>query len=420
MEVYLCRGALIQAFQKKKRIIIEYLQGWGQIVTATKINAAAVSPNSLQAQTPKKFQRFDYSGFAEVGAEDSREFLFKKFRFWTFMSMVLLLFVHSYNINQLGLTPSTTLQEPLTFNSFTQYLVANGLVRFRLPLLFCISGYLFALKDVATYTARLKKAVKGLLIPYFLWSFISVAAVWLYHFPDEYYYSMSEAFNKIAVSPVAYHLWFLKALFIYRICYPLFLYLIQRFPVVLLFYFFLWVSHFQFYFIDGDGLFFFNAGIFLFKTNRDLLQKPRWVNFWFLCSVFITLLILKTCLAFGDNLLGDYRPMLLTLLYKISALVGLVIMWFGSDRVVNYCMRNRWFLGISQYSFIIYAMHILIFACLFNFSKLIRFDGFSSAQYQLLMFFVAPFLAFCLCVATGCILKNRMQPVYRLLTGGRG
>src|SRR6187551_1947781 len=94
----------------------------------------------------------------------------QKFRFWAFVSMVLLVFVHGYNLNQGYLQPWTIPAEPLTPTSFTEYWLANGIFRFRIPMLFIISGYLFAISDDKPYKQRVGKRVKTLLYPYLTWS----------------------------------------------------------------------------------------------------------------------------------------------------------------------------------------------------------------------------------------------------------
>lgn len=79
--------------------------------------------------------------------EPMHELTSRKFRFFSFLSMILLVYVHGYNLNDAYLQPFTLVQEPFTFTAFFEYLTANGLFRFRIPLLFVISGYLFALQD---------------------------------------------------------------------------------------------------------------------------------------------------------------------------------------------------------------------------------------------------------------------------------
>ena len=47
--------------------------------------------------------------------------------------MLLLVFVHGYNLQQRYLQPFTIVEEPLTVNTYLQYFLANGILRFRIP-----------------------------------------------------------------------------------------------------------------------------------------------------------------------------------------------------------------------------------------------------------------------------------------------
>src|SRR5688500_1276406 len=100
--------------------------------------------------------------------------LSKKFRFFSFISMLLLVFVHGYNLNNRYLQPFTFVEEPMTLTAWMEYFLANGLFRFRIPMLFAISGYLFAWYDEKPHKKRINKRVKTLLVPYFLWSIIGL------------------------------------------------------------------------------------------------------------------------------------------------------------------------------------------------------------------------------------------------------
>lgn len=64
--------------------------------------------------------------------------LSQKFRFFTFVCIALLAYVHGYNLRDTYLNPFSTVDEPLTFTAFFEYLFANGLLRFRIPMLFLI------------------------------------------------------------------------------------------------------------------------------------------------------------------------------------------------------------------------------------------------------------------------------------------
>jgi hypothetical protein len=56
-----------------------------------------------------------------------------KFKFVSFLSMVLLVYVHGNNLNNRYVLPFTVVDEQLTFNTFVQYFLANGIFRFRIP-----------------------------------------------------------------------------------------------------------------------------------------------------------------------------------------------------------------------------------------------------------------------------------------------
>ena len=91
-----------------------------------------------------------------------------KFKFWSFISMVLLVFVHGYNLQIRYLQPWTVPEEALTGTGFIEYFLANGLFRFRIPMLFIISGFLFALHDQRSYKERAAKRLRTLGLPYLI------------------------------------------------------------------------------------------------------------------------------------------------------------------------------------------------------------------------------------------------------------
>jgi fucose 4-O-acetylase-like acetyltransferase len=93
-----------------------------------------------------------------------------KFKFWSFVSMILLVFVHGFNMELRYLQPWTITNEPFTMTGFIEYFLANGLFRFRIPMLFIISGYLYALHDYKPNNQRIGKRSRTLLLPYLLWS----------------------------------------------------------------------------------------------------------------------------------------------------------------------------------------------------------------------------------------------------------
>src|SRR4051812_46632142 len=111
-------------------------------------------------------------------------FISQKFRFYSFVCIALLMLVHGYNLQQGYLQPFTTVAEPLTFTTFIEYFLANGALRFRIPMLFIISGYFFARRDHKPYFERIRSRFETLAIPYFIWSAVGLAITFfLQQFP---------------------------------------------------------------------------------------------------------------------------------------------------------------------------------------------------------------------------------------------
>jgi len=72
------------------------------------------------------------------------KFLSYKIRAISFWAILLVVFLHAYNLDtkQQGII----LTFPKSYNWFIQNLISNGLTRVAVPLFFIISGYLFFIK----------------------------------------------------------------------------------------------------------------------------------------------------------------------------------------------------------------------------------------------------------------------------------
>ncbi len=369
------------------------------------------------------------------------DFVSRKFKFWSFISMVLLVFVHGYNLDVRYMQPWTTPGEPVSFTSFTEYFLANGIFRFRIPMLFIISGFLYALHDTKPYKQRTNKRLRTLLIPYLVWSAIGLLFTYaLELFPTTcelvsgsnivriddsrallHNYHWYELIFRWLILPVPYQLWFIRVLLIYNIAYPL----IRRwvtnrvarwifFPIAFL----LWLKTSGFVFIEGEGLLFFALGVWMQKTDFSIDKPVNWLNPRWWGLAFIVLAAIKTLLAFrGQDYLGNAIFPVLALLHKTVILSGLIACWFGLDPVVKFFMGKKWFVWLSAFAFIIYAMHAPLVAYLINpaLSILKLLPG-----SQLIAFILLPVAVIILAIGTGALLRRLSPAIYGLLTGGRG
>jgi fucose 4-O-acetylase-like acetyltransferase len=365
-------------------------------------------------------------------------FISQKFRFWAFISMVLLVFVHGYNLNQGYLQPWTMPGEPLTVTGFTEYWLANGIFRFRIPMLFIISGYLFALGDAKPYTERSSRRIKTLLYPYLTWSAFGLLLTYaLELFPygknivaathmmqiDEtrqwlHQYQWYEVLARWIFFPVSYQLWFIRVLLIYNLAYPILKWILINkmaarifFIVALL----LWIATAGFIIVEGEGLLFFSLGIWMQKTNFNVIQPGKWLNpkLWFI--IFISLSIIKTWLAFNAHFKGII-PILL-IMHKIVVASGLICAWYGCDKLVKFCMNRRWFQWLTAFSFFIYVLHapLIVYA-----TKAVFLQFNNWPVYRAITFILLPSLLVVLSILKGAFLRRFFPAIYSFLTGSRG
>ena len=107
----------------------------------------------------------------------------------------------------------------------------------------------------------------------------------------------------------------------------------------------------------------------------------------------------------------------LLLLHKAVVAGGMVVMWYGIDGAVRWAMARRWFIWLSGFSFMIYALHVP----LINYAMIWLFPLVDSVpHYRLLMYMLLPTAVTAFCVLVGAALRRVIPGVYGVLTGGRG
>ncbi|GAB4327302.1 MAG: acyltransferase [Flammeovirgaceae bacterium] len=375
--------------------------------------------------------------------------------------MLLLVYVHGYNLNERYLHAASFVNEHLTFNTFIQYFLANGIFRFRIPMLFIISGFLFALHDQKPYKERTVKRLKTLLLPYLLWSAIGMLFVFsleqfpytlnlvkqtpFWPYPEKLIqdYNFDEFMTKWILYPLPFQLWFIRVLLIYNILYPVIKWAVMKGikKIILGFISFVFIigllGHLAYSqqieilqtiinpigflvgFIDIESLLYFMIGVWIQKNSFNILQPNKWLSSVFWGVIFIGLATIKTWLAFkGIAILGEnvYFP-LMFFMHKIVIFSGLISIWFGCDFLVRFFMNQSWFVWISAFSFMIYALH----APLINYALNATFPLVDHIpHYRLLTFIFLPTIISLFCIGVGAILRKFTPSVYGLLTGGRG
>ncbi|MEJ7588199.1 MAG: acyltransferase [Ferruginibacter sp.] len=370
-------------------------------------------------------------------------FISQKFRFYSFVCIALLVFVHGYNLKDGYLQPYSMVNEELTFTTFIEYFLANGALRFRIPMLFIISAYIFALRDHRPYGERVHNRITTLIIPYIFWSAAGLAITFLLQqFPYTAQLVVNAEVDQLgdnrpyseigwwgilkrwAVAPVSFQLWFIRSLFIYNLLYPLFKWLVTKYPGLWFsIAFLLWYLGFQFIFIEGQGVFFFSLGIWLQKSNFHIDKKPQWYSNYLGWLFFLGLSVIKTFMAFElevDTTVSFWSTVafwVLITLHTITIAAGIIAVWYSGDEIVRWCMRKRWFVWTTAFAFIIYALHVPII----QYVTMFMFDTWHHLRYyRLLTYILAPAAVLVFCVATGAFLRSLIPKAYKIMTGGRG
>jgi fucose 4-O-acetylase-like acetyltransferase len=369
--------------------------------------------------------------------------LSQKFRFFTFICIALLAYVHGYNLRDTYLTPFSTVNEPLTFTAFFEYLFSNGLLRFRIPLLFMISGYLYALYDHRTYIRQIKSRFRTLLIPMLLWSAFGLLLTFLLQqmpytaalvakanidqLGDNRPYTQigwMGILKRWLSAPISYQLWFLFTLFIYNLLYPVIKWAVVKYPYIwlpLTFFYFLLLL--QVPFLDSRGLFFFSLGVWIQKKHFDIEKEPAWFSLGLSLILFVGLSVIKTFMAFELEPF-EFRTataystttVVLTLLHQFAILTGILAMWFSADRIIQWFMNQKWFYHASGYSFFIFGAHLPFLPYLMTWAlSVLSF----LPNYRLLCYLFIPLAVLALATAIGALLKRFTPVLYSILTGGR-
>lgn len=365
-------------------------------------------------------------------------FLSQKFKFYTFVCIALLLFVHGYNLKVSYLAPFSLVDEQLTFTTFTEYFFANGLLRFRIPMLFLISGYIFAIQDSRPYGQRIKRRVNTLVIPYFIWSALGLAMTYLWQEANDVTAEVVQraaldqlgdnrpyeevgwggVLKRWVLAPISFQLWFIRSLFIYNLLYPIFRWGVTKHPrIAFAILGLLWLTFFQAPLIESQGMFFFAGGIWLQKTAYPIDRKPEWYSHFLSWTVFVGICIIKTFIAFEFDTLTPTIYWALTLLYACATVAGLLAVWFGLNWLVRWAMSRRWFIWLTGFSFFVYGFHIPLLA--FVTHLFFMYLG-SYWWHRLFTYFSAPIFVLALCIFAGWAVKKISPGVYKVMTGGRG
>ncbi len=359
-------------------------------------------------------------------------YLSKKFKVISFIAIIMVVYIHAYNLTDRFLQPFTTISNQMNFSSFFQYFISNGLTRIAVPLFFAISGYLFYHNLSAnknSFLAKYKSRAKTLLLPYLLCSVVSLLFLYLGQefvalmgiedfFIEATFvenlvrnFAVQDYIAKIFFSSAAYQLWFIWDLMIYVILSPLIYYYLKRNSYLALIPFAIFWLFDLHLFINSEGILFFMLGAFLAikEINFQREFSKRKINI--ILILWLLVLVLKTFLAYYD------LHFVLLALHKIAIILGFIGLWYGYDIYIGELRDNHRIFYLTSFTFFIFLFHVP----LLDFLTDICLGLFGSSQFlSLAVYLLNPIFVMGLLIVVAELLRRYLTSVYSIVTGGRG
>lgn len=354
------------------------------------------------------------------------DYLRTKIKVLSFVLVVLVVIVHSYNINIQ--TEPEGLYTISGLNGFIQEFFCQGLNRIASPLFFIISGYLFYVNltgQPKDFFRKIKKRFFTLIIPYLFWSlwglllYLALQSV----LPDSISFNkglimnwdIGTLMNTIFLDPVPYQLWYVRDLTVFAVLSPV-IYILLRYLKVFLVLFFLvmWFYDFNFLLFRNQSILFFIFGAFISSRNGNLLNARSPGAAAIFTSLWILIVLFKTTLVYN----GFQNLYLLVLIHKISIVAGVLainnlynILFINNEEIVKANLFR-----IVSFSFFLFVSHEPVSTI---FKKGLFWLFGNSELTSFVFFIITPLLTISLCVFAGYHLKRLTPKFYGTITGWR-
>lgn len=297
-----------------------------------------------------------------------KENISKKITMISLLAMIMVIYRHSYNIEN----NMNYFLESNTFISFTnlfiQSIISLGLTHMAVPIFFLISGFLlFQNYSLSAYKGKISKRFYTLLIPYLFWTTLAVLIYFiLQSVPGVSHYfsgglmkdfSMQELIIQTWVNPKNYPLWFLRDLMLLTIVSPLIFYFVKKSPkIFIIILSFLWFfrliqSSTDISFFKTEPILFFSIGAY-FAIVSDKILSIKVSNKLFIYLVFIYFLVLVLKAIFLTLYPNESEIFIITIMHNTSVLLGIATLWFLLDRY-NFVQVSF----LTSFTFLFYVFH---------------------------------------------------------------
>lgn len=357
------------------------------------------------------------------------KYLSEKLKIISLISMLMVIFLHSYNLPEKFNSIDIKFKNIYDINIFLQTFLSQGIIRTAVPIFFTISGYLFFLNfkgEINEFIIKYKKRIKSLVIPFLLWSIwglLFLLFLQLFPFTKNFFkenliinYSFEKILNTIFIKPIPYQLWFIRDLIVLVFISPLIYWILKilKFSAIIVL-LIIWIDIFNFNLIifSNEAILFFCLGSYLSISDSNFLLKKLNKKIyltifclWILIVTFKSILICQN----SDQIL------LIKLLHKFSIIIGMLALWSMYDIIMSKKTPNKTILYVSQYSFFLYAFHEPLLMILQN--GLLHMTG-KNDFFSILIYIIAPIIIIISGIIIASFMRKYLFKFYELITGTR-
>lgn len=351
-------------------------------------------------------------------------YLSKKLTFFSFWLMVLVVLLHSLNID---------FKECNDVLCNVQYLLSYKLSQIAVPLFFMISGYLYFHKisvnqkfNFSFFLQNNKKRIRTVLLPYVLWCTFWFLLIYILqsiplfakYFPQPLYaMSIKDKLLNLYYYPLNYPFWFLRELIVIFLITPVIFLLVKytRWGSILVLFLLMilyskLISFNNITFLSAIPLFYFGVGSFLSLNKINIVFKAKKHVALFLIILWVLLNLLS---LYNDTttILNNEIQWSLNIFKNI---IGCLAIWYLYD-FLNQKVQWRSY-NFYNYSFFIFAVHGIPTIILVKISQQLFNDNAVLLFISYLL--IVPFIII-LSIYSGKLLKKTFPNLFNILVGTR-
>lgn len=332
-----------------------------------------------------------------------------KFTSISFICSVLVIYIHTYNLDTYGISEGGGMIEKITFAIENYW---PNVLRIAVPMFFLISGILFFKSfTISNLASKWKSRLFTVVLPYIIWCtiyytyYVIITNIpiirSLMNTPNVVRFSITEWIRWLWVSEY-YTLWFLQELIIFIAAAPVIWLLLnnhwKKFPTGLVALIMLIVikQHSAINIPYTNGLEVYLVGSYIGLNCRKLLAvKNKTLTIMSLLYIIFTLV---TVFRFWNI---------------ITEILLFIAIWFACDLLPLAGKELPWWMSITFFTYVAHD------AFLEAFEKMILIIFGKSAIYALLDYILTPIVVEIFLILIAYILRVRMPMLWKILTGNR-